>query len=189
MSLNALFFPAIIEKGKLYLQLKKYHELTGIADEAMMKSNGHFEALLLSTMNQYLSGNSKSQRIENMKKVVKAIIDSQKPNNDLLFRVSKFFSYLCGYDKETLNLTKQLIEMACNFDPSNEQYRLEHAYQLRRMRTYKEAISEYQFASSLDINDASGLLGMILAQILSGEIEDAKAQRDFVSVMDNFCKR
>jgi tetratricopeptide (TPR) repeat protein len=186
---NALFFPALIEKGKLHLQMKKYHELKGLVEEAMVKSNEHFEALLLLTMYQYLAGNSKSQRIENLGKIVTILKGFKTTKNDVIFHVSQFFARTCGCDKRSLDLTKSLVELICKLDPSNEEYRLEHGYHLRRLKKYNEAIADYQFSSSLDTNDSSGLQGMILAQVLNGNIEDAKAQKDFISVMGNVCAR
>ena len=190
IGMSSLFYPALVEKGKLFLQMKKYHELRALVDEAMMKSNGHFEALLLLTMYQYLAGNSKSQRVENLEKIVTILKGFKKQtNNDKMFHIAQFFARACGYDKDSVDLTKSLVESICKLDPSNEEYRLEHAYHLRLLKRYDEAIADYQFSSSLDTNDSLGLQGMILAQVLNGKIEDAKAQKEFIYVMGDVCER
>lgn len=186
---NKHFYPALIEKAKLHLKLRQFSQAQESAQRSISESYAHIEALRVLTLVQYISGNDRNQRLENLRRMLDLATSAKNLNMNFCYETSQIFARLAGKDETTLTLTSKLIANVCDLDPSNVDFRIELAFQHCRLKRYDEAIVEYQFASSLDTSNTEVLKGMILCHILKGDIEGAKQQMEFVALMEDSCAK
>ena len=102
---------------------------------------------------------------------------------------SEFSANLCrtvchisNYDKESIEVCIGLMAHICESDPENTKLRLEFAHLLRCAKRYDQAISLYEFISSLNDN-LEALEGLLLTNALQGNIVEAKQQLELYSLL------
>ena len=175
------FYPAFIEKAKMLLRLQHFHRAEESAHRALKDSGGHIEALRILTLVEYVSNGDRHKAAQKLKQLV----DDCNKNIDAKFcyQTARAFARLCNNDTSTLELTLPLISRACEIDPCNSEFRSELAYQHYLLGNHDDSITEYQCASNLDQSNLEALRGIIFCQILKGELEDAKQQFEFLSLM------
>jgi tetratricopeptide (TPR) repeat protein len=179
------FFPALIERAKMYLIQMKYALAKDSAQQSFVIGRGHIEALRVLTLILFLTNDNGAQRLEHLEQLSSKLNGEALPKIERKLEVTKLFSRLCGNDKAVLEITTQLVSEACDIELDNWESRMEFARQLRRLGRYDEALCQYQFASNLDQGNTDTLEGMILCQVLSGALEEAKQQIEFLELVQD----
>lgn len=165
---------------------KKFQLSSDAAERAVNISGSHVEAMRVLTLVQYVSNGDDRKGKRQLKRLVEIMMSSDKVYDvEYYFLTSRIFARQRGRDKQTLELTLTLISRACDLDPSNTEVQNELAYQYQMLGRYDESTSKYQFASSVDQNNLGSFCGIILNQILKGNLDDAKEQMEFLSCVQD----
>lgn len=185
IEVDGSFFPALIERAKLYLLQMNFTLAQDSARQGFVMGNGHFEALRTLALILLLSTTDGPQRLKHLDELSNKLKEEaqSKFNVDRKLDAAKLFSRVCGYDEEILNITTQLASEVCDLEFDDWESRMEFARQLRRAEKYDDALSQYQLASNHYPGNAEAIEGMILCQALSGAIEEAKQQIEFLELV------
>ena len=178
IALNDTFYPALIEKSKMLIHAEKFEQAEQVANRATKISKGNFEADRLLMLIQSVNGSLNSKSFEELSQ---QLLDSENQNAFLLFETSCIFARLTT-DKLDLEHIHKLIVKACDIDPSNCEYRVELAFQLRLLKRYNDSCAEYQFATNLDDENIDAYSGLMRCLILNNEIDTAKRQFEFFAL-------
>lgn len=111
-------------------------------------------------------------------------LDRMEPKNpDLYFRFARPFARLAGGHSQVLNLTLTLVQRARSINPMNSAYAAEAGYQQRLLGDYVRAVESFKEAARLDEGNLDAIQGMIYCQVLQGQLDDAEAQLEFLSMV------
>ena len=185
VAIDETFFPAFIERSKIYLSAMQYNLAEESACHAFTNSYSHIEALRVVTLVQYLHNYDETQHLANLGQIV-TLLD-QEAHSSLTFclETAKLFSRVCSNDGKTLEFTFGLVSKTCDLELDSYESSIEKARQLRCLGRYDEAISQYQFAANIDQSNTDALQGMILCQVLSGAMEEARQQLEFLDLVQD----
>ncbi len=204
------FFPAYVERAKIQLHSMNFrlafksaqlgYKYSSVdSNSTSNNSHGrsvHLEALRIFTLTQYLCSDGKDdceneRRLANLGQIVSSLEGEEHPPI-LLYDTSKLFSHVCNCDTRVLELCLRLMGKACRVadgalmaSDHHHTFQLEYARQLRCLFRYQEAMERYHLASELDQSETDALQGLIVCQILVGDIDDAREQMEFLSLMED----
>jgi len=180
-SLDSSFFPAFIEISKVHLAMASFTLAEESSRIASGMANSHIEAQYVLTMTKCFSRCDKRERHACLQNLMQLCINQEVTlSSKLWLRSWQFFSRVCGHDKITLQVI--LDTMTKILDESMPVgIALEYARTLRCLGRYGESLSQYQLA--LLIDDSNTAEGIVLCQALSGEVEQADHQIEFIELM------
>ena len=189
IAIDKSFFPAFVERANIYLSLKEYILAEESAQHSVAIGSGHIESLRVLSLVQYLTNHDKTKRLGHFSLLRSKMGEGTEneatavSTNKTKLKVAKLFSRVCGNDRETLELTLKSVSRISELEIDNWDIRMEFARQLRKLGKFEKAIQQYQFASDIEPDNVETLQNMILCQVLSGSIEEAKHQVEFVELM------
>eukprot|EP00045_Choanoeca_perplexa_P015875 m.206398 g.206398 ORF g.206398 m.206398 type:complete len:1328 (+) comp17103_c0_seq1:37-4020(+) len=110
-----------------------------------------------------------------------AALDKTEPTNHTLFyNLCRAPARLGGRHSLVLQQTRTMLDRAMKASPDKAEYLNEEALQLFRRDHVREAGKRYKKAMGVDETSVVALTGLILCQILVGQLDDAEQQLDFL---------
>ena len=186
IALEGKFFPAVIEKAKVHFSANCFDKAREAAERSVTMSGGNLEALCILALSNLLSLGDISQTESVLKILVPQMLETESSNAYLQAKTSQLFARLSRQSKDILHFSVRLMAHACDIDASCSSYYAELGFQRCLLGAYSDASKDFQHAIELDEANISALYGSIRVQILTGNLDDAEQQIEFLSlVQDN----
>ena len=177
------YFPAMNEKVKLMMMMGDWDHCLETAEQILQDHPTNIGAHLAKAMYQVCRESipeEASARISSLMNV----IDKEEPGNaEIYMSTSRALARAAGPCDTIIRATLKLAERARKLAPQKSDFATECGYQLSLLRRYKRASSEYDDAARLDETNVNALYGQIFCLIQQGEFDDASAQLEFLSVV------
>lgn len=182
IKIDQSFFPAHLELSKVLLEAKDIDAAQEHSELALKYSESDFLTASHSIILSFLVGNEYRAC-----DILKTLLD------DILIKEAHYhvvkYSQLCQVVSRVSNQNETaavicvgIMAHICDSDPENTKYRLDFAHLLRRAGKYQDAISLYEFISSLD-DTLDALEGMSLSNALKGNLLEARQQYELYQLM------
>jgi hypothetical protein len=182
-SLESTFFPVFIEISKLHLSMTNFALAEESSRIAAAMATKHIEAQHTLVMTKLLNRSYKKEHHIDLQLLLQLFVNQKVPLHSKLWpRSLQLFSRICGYDKAVLQVVVDTMINICGKSfPVDISLSLEYARTLRCLGRYGEALSQYQVASQID--DSHMAEGLVLCQVLNGDVEQAMQQIEFIELM------
>eukprot|EP00899_Mesostigma_viride_P018008 jgi/Mesvir1/26208/Mv02392-RA.1 len=174
------FLPALAEKARLLMMTGDWDQALETSQRILAQDARNIEALrltvlfLLSRESRYMAAASRLQDL------LDSVMANEPRNANLCYQLSQPLARLCGRQEAVLKQTMALLERARQVDPDDARYLVEHGYQFILAGEAKSAAKAFQDATKLDELNIGALHGTIRCQILSGQLDHAQQQIEFL---------
>ncbi|CAM9839988.1 unnamed protein product, partial [Chrysoparadoxa australica] len=184
ISLQAWFWPALVEKAKLLADSDDWDQATDLTQRVLSMEDRNIPALTLDTLCGLVQGRDSEKTMATLKKLCNTLHEKEGRNAGHLLWVAQLFARICGRNPEILRLTIGLVETAGKL-VEEPKYLTELGYQRSLAGSYTSAMAAYQQAGRIDESHVGAVHGMIYCQIQEGLLEDAEQQLEFLTVLQD----
>ena len=177
------YLPAMNEKVKLLMLMGDWDHCLETSEQILEASPQNVGAHLSKAMYQVCRESIPEEASARISALMSVLDKCEPDNGDEYIRAAKALARAAGPNQTVIRATLKLAERACKLQPENSAYASECGYQLSLLRRFKRAASSYEEAARLDESNVGALYGQIYCLIQQGELEDASAQLEFLSVV------
>ncbi|UYV83543.1 TTC21B [Cordylochernes scorpioides] len=172
--------PALVEKMKLQLAMKDWSQTVDSITRILSAEESNLEAYKYSILHTICNEGDYEQGTKKFSDYYQILI-SQEPNNAFLYYdAARVFSRICERNPDILQLCMTCAKKASSLDPTNLNYASELGFQALLADRYKESIEYYTIANKFNESSVSCLVGIILCQVLQGQLEAATQQLELL---------
>jgi len=177
------FLPGLAEKAMVLMQAGQWEAAVEAADKVLSQDAYDIVPLCTIVMNNLVHESLPKEAAAKLSELIDSLDRMEPKNPDLFFRFSQPFARLAGGHPQVLNLTLTLVQRARTINPMSSEYAAEAGYQQRLLGDYNRAVDSFKEAARLDEGNMNAIQGMIHCQLLQGNVEDAEAQLEFLSMV------
>eukprot|EP00741_Cyanophora_paradoxa_P023819 tig00021623_g23008.t1 len=175
------FQPALTEKAKILLAMNNWEEALETAQRVLANDGQNIEALRVAVTFVLVREARYSVAAARAADLLDAI-DRLEPKNAILYTtVARPLARIAGRNAAVLQHTEAMLDRARKISPDSAEVLTEYATQLLMTGNLQEAAKAFRQASKVDETSTGALYGVIKCQILSGSLEDAAQQLEFLS--------
>ena len=165
------------------MQAGQWEAAVEAADKVLSQDAYDIVPLCTIVMNNLVHESLPKEAAAKLSELIDSLDRMEPKNPDLFFRFSQPFARLAGGHPQVLNLTLTLVQRARTINPMSSEYAAEAGYQQRLLGDYNRAVDSFKEAARLDEGNMNAIQGMIHCQLLQGNVEDAEAQLEFLSMV------
>ena len=172
IKLNPKFTPLHIERIKIYL-LKNDYDNANEYINSKLNSIQNFELFkILALCNLMQDGDFKTA-IYNLNKMLEIMFEAEPKNPNLYYNSAQLFASISDKNKDILDISRQLIDKAIEYNPRNSNYLIEKAYLLLYSGQIKEASDLFEKCGEIDSGNKDNVIGLIWCKIYQGKYREA----------------
>jgi lipopolysaccharide biosynthesis regulator YciM len=122
------------------------------------------------------------EAVSKLEHLYEAITQREPHSAEISFKTARLFSRICCRRQRALHICRDLMEQALRADSSDSLYHCELGHVLTLLGEYGGAVKHFKDASKRSQSFVA-LEGMILCQLYEGQLDDAEAQIELLTVM------
>lgn len=123
------------------------------------------------------------EAVQKFEDLYDSIIHREPNSAEIQFKTAELFSRICCRHQKAIQLCQGLLERATSLEPTNAKYFCELGHILTMAGQYQSAMKMFKESSRKDSQSFNALEGMILCQLIEGQLDDAEAQIELLGVM------
>ena len=123
------------------------------------------------------------EAVRKFEDLFESIMEREPNAAEVHFRTAELFSRICCRHPRAIELCQNLLERATSLSPGTAKYFCELGNVLAMGGQYQSAMKMFKESSRKDTQSFQSLEGMILCQLMEGQLDDAEAQIELLSVM------
>ncbi|KAJ1446031.1 hypothetical protein M885DRAFT_452913 [Pelagophyceae sp. CCMP2097] len=183
---QASFVPALVEKAKLLVFQGDWDQAMEACARVLALNERNCDALKLVLLCDLTQKAASSEVVVDQIRAVGKSLDRYEPRNAALYlSTAKTLARVSSRKPAVLKAVMALTEKAATLRPGDSTYSIELAHQVALQGDFPGACLRYRGAGESDEANLTALHGVIYCQIMSGEIQDAADQIDFLSAMED----
>jgi tetratricopeptide repeat protein 21B len=175
--------PGLTEKCLLLASAGEWDQALDTAQRALDLDEKNFDALKVVAVHAFTQDGHADEAVQKFEDLHDAIMQREPNSADIQFRAAEIFSRICCRHQRAIQLCQALLERATSLAPTNAKYFCELGHILTIGGQYQSAMKMFKESSRKDSNSFNALEGMILCQLIEGQLDDAEAQIELLGVM------
>jgi len=179
--LYSWFLPALVEKFQVLMAMGDWEQAVETAERVRSQDQHNIEALRITVLYLLSQESRYAVAASRLSDLIDALGRHEPLNAQLYYRVARPLARLAGRHHGVLQLTLSLMERACKLSPQTCAYAAEYGYQQMLLGDIAGAVATLKRASTLGEGSQEVLQYQIKAQILSGHVEEAEQQLEFLT--------
>ncbi|EFJ52945.1 hypothetical protein VOLCADRAFT_78980 [Volvox carteri f. nagariensis] len=172
----AWFVPALVEKARLLMVLGDWEQVTETLQRVLSSDAQNIMAQAWACMISLTREGNNKQAAKQLQDLFTAMNRQEPKNAELFYKVARPFARLACSDSTLLGITFLMADRAVQLKPDHAPYVVEAAAQKLLMDEVTNATERFSQAMQLDELNLDANAGVLEAQILSGELEEAAGQ-------------
>jgi len=177
--------PALLEKAKILTTLGDWDQAMEMIQRVLQQNERSMEALRLNVLMQMTQKVDEETAVAQLQLLSKSMERYEGVNAKLFFETARSLSRVSGKRAKILGLLSQFCEKAITLDPSRAEYVAELAHEKAMLGDYAGAMEMYREAGRSDETNLAALYGTIYCQVMTGELEDAEQQLEFIAAISD----
>ncbi|KAF8572456.1 hypothetical protein P879_02170 [Paragonimus westermani] len=179
------YIPALIEKMRLQLMLKDWDQAIDVAQRCLAMDSNCIEAFKCQLLHSLCQTGKMVEARQKLTDLGRALNTSEPDNANQYYRISTYFSLLCGRDPVILQQLLQFAERATVLDSRNQKYAVTLGRILFLQGKTKEAIKQFQTTLEFSETSVVGLQGIVQCQLAQGSLKEASTQLEFLKELQH----
>ncbi|KAA3677554.1 tetratricopeptide repeat protein 21B [Paragonimus westermani] len=179
------YIPALIEKMRLQLTLKDWDQAIDVAQRCLAMDSNCIEAFKCQLLHSLCQTGKMAEARQKLTDLGRALSTSEPDNANQYYRISTYFSLLCGRDPVILQQLVQFAERATVLDSRNQKYAVTLGRILLLQGRTKEAIKQFQTTLEFSETSVVGLQGIVQCQLAQGSLKEASTQLEFLKELQH----
>jgi len=177
--------PALIEKAKILIALSDWDQAMEMVQRILQQNERCMEALRLNVLMEMTQRADEQVALAELQLLSKSLDRYEGANAKLFFETARSLSRVSGGRAKILRLLSHFCEKAIKLDPSKAEYVAELAHEKSMLGDYAGAMEMYRDAGRSDETNLAALYGTIYCQVMTGELEDAEQQLEFITAISD----
>ena len=177
--------PALIEKAKILIALSDWDQAMEMVQRILQQNERCMEALRLNVLMEMTQRADEQVALAQLQLLSKSLDRYEGANAKLFFETARSLSRVSGGRAKILRLLSHFCEKAIKLDPSKAEYVAELAHEKSMLGDYAGAMEMYRDAGRSDETNLAALYGTIYCQVMTGELEDAEQQLEFITAISD----
>eukprot|EP00730_Choanoeca_flexa_P019334 TRINITY_DN9437_c0_g2_i5.p1 TRINITY_DN9437_c0_g2~~TRINITY_DN9437_c0_g2_i5.p1 ORF type:complete len:1329 (+),score=492.54 TRINITY_DN9437_c0_g2_i5:125-4111(+) len=174
------YLPALVVKAQVLLSMHDWDGAQEVVSRCFSLDPDAVEAHHLQVLLTLAKTGDYETAAGQLGQLIAALDKSEPTNHKLFYKLCRAPARLGGRHTLVLQQTRTMLDRAMKASPESADYLNEQALQLFRRDHIREAGKLYKKAMSVEETSVTALTGLILCQILVGQLDDAEQQLDFL---------
>ena len=188
ISTNDSFFPALIEKAKLYLKMHEFDNALETSCALLNNFESNIDVLRVCSYVQLISNGCNEGFLETSDKIIDYMSISECNNASLCHTTSSLFGRLCSRKEEVISRAISLTSKSCKGKKCSR-CQLELGCLLRLSGNFDKALEAYYQSLKYDETNLEAMYGVLYCHVSKRQWMDAEQQIEFLSALEEGVER
>jgi tetratricopeptide repeat protein 21B len=185
IAMHSWYVPALTEKALLLASLGEWEQSLDTTQRVLDINKDNLDALRILTVYAFTQEAIPDDAVQKLEDY-DSVLNSLESTSSVLFaQAGSLFARICSRHPRVLQMCERQLDRASRLAPTDAHILCELGYIMNMQGQYKTASRHYHEASRVDGSSIEAIEGMMLSQILDGELADAESQVDLINVMLN----